>query len=149
MYADHFVPQLRHCWLRNVTSTLSNLAQGHQAWGTGSMTKVANGPFKWGLQHRLGLAAPGAGHFCGKQLPSAKQPCKAPLDHIGRHVAWCARRAKEIDHNRLKPLSRLCLYQGIVSLQLGKAELYTRRTYTFLSPMHGHMGRCQNWHGQT
>ena len=26
-------------------------------------TKVANGPFKWGLQHRVGLATPGAGHL--------------------------------------------------------------------------------------
>ena len=63
---------------------------------------MANGPFKWGLQHRLGLAAPAAGHLCGKQLPGAKQLCKAPLDHLGRHVAWCARRAREIRHNRLR-----------------------------------------------
>ena len=69
---------------------------------TAPFTKVANGPFKWGLQHKLGLAAPGAGHLCGKQLPGARQPCKAPLDHIGRHVAWCARRAREIRHNRLR-----------------------------------------------
>ena len=65
-------------------------------------TKVANGPFKWGLQHRLGLAAPGTGRLCGKQLPGAKQPCKAPQDPLGRHVAWCARRAREIRHNRLR-----------------------------------------------
>ena len=69
---------------------------------TAPFTKMANGPFKWGLQHRLGLAAPGAGHLCGKQLPGAKQPCKAPLDHLGRHVAWCARRAREIRNNRLR-----------------------------------------------
>ena len=69
---------------------------------TAPFTKVANGPFKWGLQHRFGLASPGAGHLCGKQLPGAKQPCKAPLDAIGRHVAWCARRAREIRHNRLR-----------------------------------------------
>ena len=37
---------------------------------TAPFTKVANGPFKWGLQHRFGLAAPGAGHLCGKQLPA-------------------------------------------------------------------------------
>ena len=66
--------QLKHCWLRNVN------------------------------KHTLkaGLAAPGAGHSRGKQLPGAKQPCKAPLDQIGRHVAWCARSAREIRHNRLR-----------------------------------------------
>ena len=71
---------------------------------TAPFTKVANGPFKWGLQHRFGLAVPGAGHLCGKQLPGARQPCKAPLDHLGRHVTWCARRAREIRHNRLRDL---------------------------------------------
>ena len=35
-------------------------------------------------------------------FPGAKQPCKAPLDAIGRHVAWCTRRAREIRHNRLR-----------------------------------------------
>ena len=64
--------------------------------------KVANGPFKWGLQHRVGLAAPGAGHLCGKQRPGARQPWKAPLDLLGRHVAWRAWRAREIRHNRLR-----------------------------------------------
>ena len=86
----------------------SRQVKEHQAWAIGStlptapFTKVANGPFKWGLQHRFGLASPGAGHLWGKQLPGAKQPCKAPLDTTGRHVAWCARRAREIRHNRLR-----------------------------------------------
>ena len=48
------------------------------------------------------MAGSGARHLCGKQLPGAKQPCKAPLDHIGRHVAWCARHARQIRHNRLR-----------------------------------------------
>ena len=107
MYADHFVPQLKHCWLRNVNKHTLKAGQGAPGMGhwlytlpTAPFTKVANGPFKWGLQHRFGLASPGAGHLCGKELPGAKQPCKAPLDAIGRHVAWCARRAREIRHNR-------------------------------------------------
>ena len=66
MYADHFVLQLRLCWLRNVNK--HTLKAGPGAPGTGHwlyalptapFTKVANGPFKWGLQHRLGLVAPG------------------------------------------------------------------------------------------
>ena len=69
---------------------------------TTPFSKVANGPFKRGLQHRFGFASPGAGHLCGKQLPGAKQPCKAPLDAIGRHVAWCARRARESRRNRMR-----------------------------------------------
>ena len=102
MYADHFVPQLKHCWLRNVNKHTHKARQGAPGMGhwlytlpTGPLTKVANAPFKWGLQHRFGLASPGAGHLCGKQLPGAKQPCKATL-------AWCARRAREIRHNRLR-----------------------------------------------
>ena len=67
------------------------------------LTKVANGPFKWGLQHRFGLASPCAGHLCGKQLPGARQPCKAPLDAIGRHVAWCARRHRNQTQSFGKP----------------------------------------------
>ena len=109
MYADHFVPQLKHCWLCNVNKHTLKAGQGAPGMGhwlytlpTAPFTKVANGPFKWGLQHRFGFASPGAGHLCGKQLPGAKQPCKAPPDAIGRHVAWCARRAREIRHNRLR-----------------------------------------------
>ena len=55
-----------------------------------------------GVTVGFGLKSPGAGHLCGKQFPGARQPCKAPLDAIGRHVAWCARRAREIRHNRLR-----------------------------------------------
>ena len=68
-----------------------------------SLTKAGQGwSIQMGLQRRFGLAVPGAGHLCGKQLPGAKQACRAPLDHLGRHVAWRARRAKEIRHNRLR-----------------------------------------------
>ena len=95
MYADHFVPQLKHCWLRNVnkhTLKAGQGAPGMRHWlytlPTAPFTKVANGPFMW--------------YLCGKQLPGAKQPRKAPLDAIGRHVAWCAKRARENRHNRLR-----------------------------------------------
>ena len=70
MYADHFAPQLKHCWLRNVNKHTLKAGQGTPGMGhwlytlpTAPFTKVANGPSKWGLQHRSGSAAPGAGHF--------------------------------------------------------------------------------------
>ena len=62
MYADHFVPQLKHCWLRNVNKHTLKAGQGAPGMGhwlctlpTAPFTKVAYGLFKWGLQHRFGL----------------------------------------------------------------------------------------------
>ena len=62
MYADHFVPQLKHCWLCNVNKHTLKAGQGAPGMGhwlytlpTAPFTKVANGPFKRGLQHRFGL----------------------------------------------------------------------------------------------
>ena len=64
MHADHFVLQLKHCWLRNVNKHTLKAGQGAPGMGhwlytlpTAPFIKVANGPFKWGLQRRFGLAA--------------------------------------------------------------------------------------------
>ena len=55
MYADHFVPQLKHCWLRNVNKHSLKAGQGAPGMGhwlytlpTAPFAKVANGPFKVG-----------------------------------------------------------------------------------------------------
>ena len=55
LYADHFVPQLKHCWLRNVNKHALKAGQGAPGMGhwlytlpTAPFTKVANGPFKLG-----------------------------------------------------------------------------------------------------
>ena len=57
MYADRFVPQLKHCWLRNVNKHTLKAGQGAPGMGhwlytlpTAPFAKVANGAFKWGLQ---------------------------------------------------------------------------------------------------
>ena len=88
MYADHFVLQLKHYWLHNVNKHTYTIKAGQGAPGMGHWlytlpTGPFTNPFKSGLQHRFGLAAPGARDLCAKQLPGAKQPCKAPLDHLG------------------------------------------------------------------
>ena len=78
------------------------------AWVIGSTPSQQHHSPKWrralsnGFTASIWAGHSWAGHVCGKQLPGAKQPCKAPLDHLGRHVAWCARRAREIRHNRLR-----------------------------------------------
>ena len=85
---------LTNCWLRSVNKHTLKPGAGAPGMGhwfyalpTAPLTRVANGPSKWGLQHKLGLAAPGIGHLCGKQLSGAKEPCRAPLDPLGRNVA--------------------------------------------------------------
>ena len=96
MYADHFVPQLKHCSrLRNVNKHTLKAGQGAPGMGhwlytlpTAPFSKVAKGPFKRGLQHRLAWL-----HL---------ERDKAPPDHIGRRVAWRARRARETRRNRLR-----------------------------------------------
>ena len=51
MYADHFVPQLKHCWIRSVNRHTIKGTQGVPGhWlhmlPTAPLTKVANGRFK-------------------------------------------------------------------------------------------------------
>ena len=58
---------------------------------TAPFTKVANGPFKWGLQHYVASNSWEQNSRAGHRWTI-----------LGRHVAWCARRAKEIRHNRLR-----------------------------------------------
>ena len=100
------LPDKTHTHTHNTRKHTFKAAQGAPGLGrwlytlpTAPFTKVANGPFQWGLQ---------AGHLRGKQLPGARQPCKAPLDHLGRHVAWRSRRAMEIRHNRLRDFRVEC-----------------------------------------
>ena len=90
------------------TNTPSKRDNKHQAWATGSTLSQRRYSPKWqrdrsngGCSTDLGLRHRVQG-TCGKQFRGAKQPCKAPLDAIGKHVAWCARRAREIRHNRLR-----------------------------------------------
>ena len=75
------------------TSTPSRLGRERRAWAIGYTRFPQLHSPKWRMDRsngdcNTGLASPGAGHLCGKQLRGAKQPCKAPLDAIGRHVAW-------------------------------------------------------------
>ena len=92
MYADRYVPQLKHCWLRNVNKNTRThtLKMGHWLYTlpTAPLNKSGN---TW-----LGSLRQGR-DTCRKQLPGAKQLCKAALNHLGRRVA-----CREIRHNRLK-----------------------------------------------
>ena len=110
MYADHFVPQLKHCWLRNVNKHTLKAGPGAPGMDAGyTLSQLLHSP-KWRMGHSSGVCNtdlawlhPEAGCLRGKQLPGAKQPCKAPLEHIGRRAAWCARRAR----NSTQPAQRL------------------------------------------
>ena len=102
MYADHFVPQLRHCWLRNINKHTLKPGAGAPGMGHSTIHQSGEWSIQMGTATQVRIGSPGAGHLCGKQLPGAKQPCRAPLDSLGRHVAWCARCAREIRHIRLR-----------------------------------------------
>ena len=137
------------------TSFHSSNTQCQQTHPQGRSRSTRHGTLaKWGLQHRFGLASPGAGHLCGKQLPGAKQPCKAPLDAIGRHVAWCAGRAREIRYNRLRDFLVECVKTtGAIATSeqamplprhsqpaAREPELYTRPHPHPGTQWHGHLG---------
>ena len=85
-------------------------------------TPFTNGLFKWGLQRRFGLAAPGAGHLCGKSDTTSSETCY-----------W----------NTPKPLEQLphqnrpCHSPRTVSLQHGKPVLYTLLTDIHISEPNG------------
>ena len=51
-------------------------------------TTLLDPVFRWGLQHRLGFPAPGAGQKCGR-TPQGGKPCNAILDDFGRHAGLC------------------------------------------------------------
>ena len=148
------------------TNTLSRRDQGPLAWVIGSMLYPPHHSSKWRMVHSNGAfntgldwlpQGPGGGHLCGKQLPGARQPCKAPLDHIGRHVSWCARRAREIRHNRLKDFfgwthqdhGSHAATQGQPTNSTGSPCCAHGRHTHFRAKWHGHLDRCQDWHGQT
>ena len=79
MYVDHFVPQLKHCWLRSVNKHTLKAGQGTPSMGHWIYTlpsKAANGPFKRGLQHRFGLALSTPKQL--EQLPHLNRPCRYP-----------------------------------------------------------------------
>ena len=87
--------RLRHAWLCNLPG--DNPARpatyhGHGDWlhtlpGRWETT-LLNPVFKWGLQHRMGFQAPGAGFKCGR-TPQGGKPCNAILDEFGRHAGLC------------------------------------------------------------
>ena len=54
MYADHFVPQLKHCWLRNVNMHTLKAGQGAPGMGHWLYT-LPTAPFtKWRMDHSNG-----------------------------------------------------------------------------------------------
>ena len=87
--------RLRHAWLCNLPG--DNPARpatyhGHGDWlhtlpGRWETT-LLDPVFKWGLQHRMGFPAPGAGFKCGR-TPQGGKPCNALLDDFGRHAGLC------------------------------------------------------------
>ena len=145
------------------TNTPSRQDQGPLAWDIGFKSlcfthRTTHQSGEWSIQMgpstQVWIGCPGAGHLCGKQLPGAKQPCKAPLDHIGRHVAWCARCAREIRHDRLIDFlfeytkttgaiatsEQPCCYPGTANQQHGKPVLFIRQTHTFPNQMARKLG---------
>ena len=88
-------PCLRHAWLCNLPG--DNPARPASYHGHGDWlhtlpgrweTTLLDPVFRWGLQHRLGFPAPGAGQKCGR-TPQGGKPCNAILDDFGRHAGLC------------------------------------------------------------
>ena len=88
-------PRLRHAWLCNLPGdhpARPASYHGHGDWlhtlpGRWETT-LLDPVFRWGLQHRMGFPAPGAGQRCGR-TPQGGKPCNAILDDIGRHAGLC------------------------------------------------------------
>ena len=57
--------------------------------------------FRWGLQQRMGFAAPGAGEGCGRTPPGGKR-CNHPLDTLGRHAGICNKGLYTKRHDRIR-----------------------------------------------
>ena len=102
MYADHFVPQPKHCWLRQTYPQSGTRSTRHGSLALRSSHSSIHQSGEWTIQ--MGVTAPfwACVTRCRASLWQAAPWCKALLDAIGRHVAWCARRAREIRHNRLR-----------------------------------------------
>ena len=128
---------------------------------TAPFTKMANRPFKWGLQHRFGVAASRAGHLCGKQVLGSRARQRWSLlsdmlcsaHGVPRKLATTDSEIFWMSVSKLRepllPLSRPCHYQEIANQQHKKPVLFARPTHTIPNQWHGHLSRCKNWHGQT
>ena len=88
-------PRLRHAWLCNLLGDNPARPASHHGHGDWLHTlpgrwetTLLDPVFRWGLQHRLGFPAPGAGQKCGR-TPQGGKPCNAILDDFGRHAGLC------------------------------------------------------------
>ena len=93
MHADHFVPQLKHCWLRNVNKHTLKAGQGAPGMGhwlytlpTAPFTKVANGPFNMGVTAPVWACVT----RCRASLWQAAPWCETAVQGTaGRHRPTC------------------------------------------------------------
>ena len=87
---DHLPDTVRYAWMHNLPGSEPGQPQGFQGQGAWlrclpktPATTLPDCVFRWGLQQRLGCAAPGAGRPC------ARPGCGAELDPYGLHAASC------------------------------------------------------------
>ena len=87
----------------------------HSLPGRWSHTLLDN-VFRWGLQQRIGVPAPGAGEPCGRTPPGGKR-CNHILDPLARHAGLCNKGLYTRRHDRVRDHVALVARQAGLTAQ--------------------------------
>ena len=130
MYANHFAPQLKHCWLRNVNKHTLKAGQGAPGMGH-SMPCSQHHLQKWRMAHSSGASIPrcptavqGITRSHGTTCCLVRKACQ------GNSSQSAQRLPGQNPLALLPPLSKPCLCRRTVSQQL-----CTRLTYASQNPL--------------